>query len=581
MRHRRSPLPAPPPRFLPLLWPAIVLLALSTGVDVAWGDRDTELVEDEAGTADKAPALNWRKRLEQGVRAMSVGSLQDRLDATYEAEDLLDPDDSDERDAPESPTQAEIGAALVSFLDSEPDEWVVWNLLDSLEFDTEPAVHDLFRAALASSSSNLRAKALTFYTVDTEDRDAVPLLEGLWETGVPSWALPDLMAALAAQGSTLHLEEFMEKTQAPDLRTRIAAIEALSELRNSRALPGLLELARTADSSTRRAAIDSLAKWLDQDEVIATLEQALSSDPEWRGHALDALLKADTPVRDATILRVLSDPEARDLWARAAEGFVVSDNPEANAALVGALAAAEAANDPETVHRLIAVLHNRDDVDALPLLLRLDPGMGGGTGFFSIHLLGYLERDRASRPTYQLSTSPFVPLQEQEADPHHVVAGGKARSVRCWPGPQIGFESWLRRRIPDGTVVSIDRFFDRDGETWGELDGPGAGGCWVPLNQIEAGFGPGVVPPDPRRREVDLPAGVLRTSTGRALLKEGRIELLDESDEAAGIAVNIRVPGPSLQEILKTLSTAARFGLDDQMDDVFEWLDEERRDGAP
>lgn len=579
MRHRRSPRRFAPHHF-PLLLPAIVLLALSTGVDVAWGARDTEVVIDEDDAADESPALPWRKRIEQGLKAMSVGSLEDRLDAVDDAGDLLEPDDIDEQDGPASPTQQEIGAMLVGFLQSEPDEWIRWNLLDSLETESGPAVQALFRAALVSPSSNLRAKALSFYAFDSEDPTAVPLLEGLWETGVPPWALPDLMAALAAQGSTTHLGEFLERTGAPDVRTRLGAVEALSDLLDDRALPRLLELARSGESFTRRAAIDALQYWSDSDEAVETLAEAAMSDPEWRGHALDSLLKSENAIRDETVFRVLSNPDDRALWARAAGGLVHSGNPEANAALVGALAAAAARNDPATVRSLIMALSNRDDSDAVPLLSQLDPGMDG-SGIFTVRsLIRYLERDRESQGARRfVSTAP--PSREPEADQRHVLAGGEARSVRCWQGPQVAFESWLEHRIPDGAEVTIETFFDQAGETWAALEGSGAGGCWVPLRQIEDGPGPGVVPPDPRRREIDLPAGALRTSTARALLKEGTIEVFDESDEAVAIAVNIRVPGPSLQEILETLKSATRRSLEEQMDDVLAWLGQERRAGMP
>lgn len=579
MRHRRSPRPVSFPRCSPPLWPAIVLLIVSSGVDAAWGQLEGDIVKDEKDSAGESPALRWRMHLEQGLRDMSVGSLQDRLVAVSEADALLKPDDIAALDDPASPTQDEIGAALIAFFESEQDEWIRWNLLDSTWSDSGPAVHALFRGALVSPSSNLRAKALSFYAYDL-DPSAVPLLEGLWETGVPSWALPDLMAALAAQGSTLHLREFLDKTRAPEVRTRIAAIRALADLRDDRALPRLIELARSGESFTRRSAIDALERWPESDEVAEALAEATLSDPEWRGDALDALLKSDSPVRNETLLRLLSNPEDRVLWVQTAGGLMFSNNSEVTPALVGALAAAVGQNDPGTVRGLINVLYNRDDRDAVPLLSRLDPDING-SGVLTVRILvAYLERDRASRPPLFIATpGPSPPAHEPEADPRHIIAGRSATSVRCWHGPEIAFDSWLRHRIQDGTEVTIERYFDVAGETWAQLSGSGAADCWVPLRQIADGAGPGVVPPDPRRPEVDLPAGSLRTSTALALLKDGTLEVVDESEEAVGIAVNIRVPGPSLQDILETLRTATRRTLDEQMGDVLAWLDDERDAG--
>jgi len=241
--------------------PAIVLLLVTPGVDVAWGSSGCILtVDGEVDEEEGAPASgSWRTRLEQSLKAMWTGSLQDRLEAIAAADELLEVDGNEDEEDPDNPTPEEIADRLIEFLDSEPDEWVVWNLLDTLEFDEGEAVRSLFRAALSSSSPTLRAKAAGFYIFE-EDPEAVPLLEELWDTGVPEWGLDDLMSALVNQGSTTHLPAFLRRTGDPDPRVRRSAILALADLHDETTLPHLLALARADDARTRGAAIVALVE---------------------------------------------------------------------------------------------------------------------------------------------------------------------------------------------------------------------------------------------------------------------------------------------------------------------------------
>jgi len=65
MRHRRSPRSSPP-RLFPRLWPAIVLLIVSSGVDVAWGCIRGGVVAPRAHL--------WRGRLESQLQALNTGT---------------------------------------------------------------------------------------------------------------------------------------------------------------------------------------------------------------------------------------------------------------------------------------------------------------------------------------------------------------------------------------------------------------------------------------------------------------------------------------------------------------------------
>jgi HEAT repeat protein len=548
--------------------PAIVLLFVTSGVDVAWGSSGCILtLYTEADEEKEAPASgSWRTRLEQSLKAMWAGSLEDRLEAIADADELLDPDGDEDEEGPDNPTPEEIADRLIEFLDSEPDEWVVWNLLDTLEFDEGETVRSLFRAALSSFSPTLRAKAAEFYMLE-EDAEAVPRLEELWDAGVPEWGLDYLMFALVNQGSTMHLPAFLRRTGDSDPRVRRSAILALAGLHDEATLPHLLTLARADDSLTRGAAIEALGEWEDSQEVVGALVRAIRFDPVWRARALDALLQLDGTDRDESLLEILKDPEAQDLWAHAAQGLENSTRAGTEETMVGALEEAAARDLQSVVHGLIIALHNRDDASALPPLLNLDPGIGAGSFVNVRRLIDYLGRDRDSTNSYSISRSPSWKAPTEDGETSHVVAAGAAQSVRCWQGPGVAFGSWRVPRVPEGSRVTISSHFDRAGETWAQIDGDGTSGCWIPMRLLADGPGPGSTPAQ-SRPEFDVPSGALRTSTARTLIEDGVIEILDEDDPATGIAVNLVPDGPTLQDLLERLKSATRRSVEDQMEEV-------------
>jgi len=573
MRHRRSPRSFLPRSGSPLL-PAIVLLLVTPGVDVAWGSSGTLLtVDGEADEEEEAPPSgSWRTRLEQSLKAMWTGSLQDRLEAIAAADELLEVDGNEDEEDPDNPTPEEIADRLIEFLDSEPDEWVVWNLLNELEFDRGEAVRSLFRAALSSSSPTLRAKAAGFYIFE-EDPEAVPLLEELWDTGVPEWGLDDLMSALVNQGSTTHLPAFLRRTGDPDPRVRRSAILALADLHDETMLPRLLALARADDALTRGAAIDALGEWEDSPEVVEALVRAMRSDPVWRARALQALLQLDGADREEGLLEILQDPEAQDIWADAAQGLENSTRAGTGETLVGALEEAAARNLQGAVLGLIIALHNRDDATALPALLNLDPGIGAGSFVNVRRLIDYLGRDRDGTNSYSISRRPsWTAPTTEDGETSHVVAAGAAQSVRCWLGPDVSFGSRLVARLPEGVRVTIVSHFDRAAETWAQVGGDGRG-CWIPMRLLVDGPGPGAAPA-PSRPEIDVPSAALRSATARTLIEDGVIEILDEDDVATGIAVNLGPDGRRLQDVLEQLKSATRRSVEDQMEEVLGLLEE-------
>lgn len=581
MRHRRTPrtTSAVPSSFRP--WPAIALLVVSSCVDVARGlSACTLAVVDEVDEADgepeELPWRSWRTRWEHSLRAMSVGSMEERLEAIEDADEIFDSVWDEDDEDPANLTEEEIADRLIDFIDTEPDEWMSWNLLDSLEFDEGEGVRRLFRAALQSPSATLRAKALEFYWLE-EDSEAIQRLEALWDDGVPAWGLPALMWALANQESKTHLADFVARTDDSDPRVRVAAIKALADIQDDATLPRLLELARSEERLVRGAAIEALGDWTASEQTIAALVEAIHADPVWRVRALDALTRLEGSARDEQLLELLADPESTDLHADVARALEKSLLPSTGPALVRALENAASLGPGETVTTLLAVLHNRDDAGVVPDLVNLDPGIGG-TAFLNLRrLIAFLERDRATARTYRISPSRSARPSDEPVRSRHVLSEGPARTVRCWQGPGVAMASRLEPRIPAGTAVDISGFFDRDGETWGALEGDGANDCWLPLRLLAEGAGSGPRPQDPRRREIDVPSDAIHTSTARKLIEAGSIEILDDHEDVAGIAVHLGADRPTLSEVFARLKSATRRRVEEQMEDLIEDLEEESR----
>src|SRR5262245_48198296 len=219
MRHRRSPRSSFP-RLFPRLWPAIVLLIVTSGVDVAWGCV-------RGGVVAPRQAL-WRSRLQSQLRALNTGTREERLEAAGRGEDLFERAGDEAADASD-PEPDEIALALLNAIEMQADDFVAWSIVDDFIGGSNPGIHLLLRDALHASSPNVRARAVSFFTWN-DDAEAAPDLESLWNGGVPEWARADLITALAEQESTRYAEDFIRLTGDDDPAVALAAVEALDEL---------------------------------------------------------------------------------------------------------------------------------------------------------------------------------------------------------------------------------------------------------------------------------------------------------------------------------------------------------------
>jgi HEAT repeat protein len=98
--------------------------------------------------------------------------------------------------------------------------------------------------------------------------------------------------------------------------TRLSLIEALGELRDSRAVPILLEHLRAPEQANRgwtvRLAANALGT-IGGEEVIGPLSEVLASDPDWfaRLGAAEGLRKVRHPSAAKALRRALKDEDAR------------------------------------------------------------------------------------------------------------------------------------------------------------------------------------------------------------------------------------------------------------------------------
>ena len=561
MRHRRSPRSAPAFRITPLL-PAIVLLVVTSGVDVAWGCLLGRVVETKEATQ------HWRKRLEAELAILYSGPIDERLDAAERVAALFVRAD-DEAPDPSDPGEDEVALALGNVIALQPDEYVSWTVVDALMLRDREVVHPLLREALGASSPNVRAHAVRSFQ-DHQDGEATPLLEDLWGAGLPEWARPDLVLALAHQGSKRYLDEFLHLAADEDPALALAAIAALETLDDERAIPTLVESTRAASPAVRIAAMDALSSWPDSDEAFRTILAISRGSGEERGEAIDLLVGFQRPEGDERLLEVLTAPGEARVRLDAARGLEDSDLPGVTEAVLDLLD-----DDREWfISDVLDVLHNRNDPAALPRLEAMTPPDGDSVREQLDDLVAYLGReDLEDDRTTTVSVSCSLRITDSDdPDSWHIEAPRGLHSVRCDRGPGIAGESWFDRRIPDGAMVTLEDRFDRDGATWGLVEWDSD--CWVPMTALGQGKQVSADPPGRLDPELDLPAGALASKRARHLIETGVIEVLDTEGDVAGVAFHLELGGPTLVTLLEGLRADARHAVEDQLDDVLDVADD-------
>jgi HEAT repeat protein len=567
MRHRRSPRSSFP-RVFPWLWPAIVLLMVSSGVDVAWGCV--------LGGVAAPRAHLWRGRLETQLQALLSGTRDERLKAAARSADLFERRSIETPD-PSDPEPEEIAWALLNAIEMQPDDFVGWSILDSFIGSPNRGVHMLLRDALHASSPNVRARAVRFFTYNDDD-EAMPALESLWEGGLPEWARADLIEALARQKSSRYAEDFIRLTADDDPGVALAAVEALDDLDDVRSLPRMLELARTGGPALSPAALSALASWPESDEAFRFVLASSFGEGRTKGLALGVLGVFRRAEGDQRLLEVLDGPDADPddplhgllLRLAAARALEDSDLPGVTESILR-LMTTEAEAHEWVVGGGLILLHKRDDPAALPGLAALAPVIRSEDREAYDDLVEYLGRSNPSDTHGTLISTEcnLGPPDPDDPDTWHVVAPCGFRSIRCSDGPAFAGSSWLEKRIPDGTLLTVDDRFDRDGKTWGYADWDD-GICWVPMDLLGRGAATRANPPDSLNPEIDVPAGALASKTAKRLVGSGVLEVLDQEGDVAGVAFHLELQGPTLVSLLEAIRDDARRAVADDMDDVVE-----------
>lgn len=582
MRHRRAPrtTPAVLPATGPL--PAIALLIVTSCVDVAWGNSEAVFT---------TPPETRKQRLDRTVLSLTTGTLAERLEAAEDIDDLFDfdpdqgkePDDEDfdgEESSDGDVTPADVAKALFEAIEAQPEDFVGWTMVDSLSVNDDRGISELISAALKSSSLNVRAAAVQWFTFsDAAVPESIPDLEDLWDGGLPEWARADLMTALAKQGSARFLPDFVKRTRDADPSVRFAAIEALGTLHLNAILPILIQIARQGDSFEREFALEAIATWSESDDAFATILEASRSRDPLQGNALRLLATMRRVEGDERLIEALAEPLDPHVRMEAARALEDSEHPGTTGALVQLL------GDPEIQQRasseLLGILHNRDDHSALPgLIALLEGGYAQALDRFE-NLIAYLGRPAGEKRSTMVTLSCGMSVLDAD-DPRawHVVAPNGWASIRCSQMPGRPGESWQEERVPDGSWAYIEARFDRSGETWAYLDGSSFSDCWAPMRFLEPGIGPGQISLDPSALEIDLPSHVVETRALRSLIKEGAIQLFDIDDGVVGAALHPRDEGPTIGEIADALEKAGGEDLLEPLESLLEQVEVDLMDAA-
>ena len=483
------------------------------------------------------------------LRALTTGSLEERIEAAEDADTLVGRLKSD----PSGLSSEDLVARLIDAMGQETDDWVSRTMLEALIVEDNRSLSPLFRAAIESHSPNLRAIALRWYMIQ-DDPNALDDLEGLWDEGVPPWARSDLMDALVEQGSTRFNRDFIRLAVASDRAVRVRALAALGKMVDDDGLTVLMEASREPDRRLAATAIDSLTKWPDSEAALDAVLSAARSGAPARYDALKALASFPQERSGQRLIEVLRDPDSGSFHEVAAESLRDSDHPEATGALVKRLRLAFEADEESLANTILNVLSDRDDPEALPdlrmIAASLDPdGADRPPQSALLELIADLDPDASSVAgnhgfSVTLSCGLDVP-DPDDPEVRHIVAPRGRATVRCWQRPGSAGESWDTARIPSGALFVPQDYFERNGETWMLAESPDGDDCWVPERLSARGAGAGA-PRSATLHEIDLPAAALRTSLARKLLASEAIDSFDEEDEVVGVVIRMDPKDPRL-----------------------------------
>lgn len=523
------------------------------------------------------------ERQEEVLQILRNGSPGERLEAANQIASTLQLGMFGEEDSSRSFEDLMDGLILV--LHQETDDWIARTLLDALLWDDNAPMNRLFREALRSPSINIQAMAVRQFS-EREDPEAVEVLESLWEHELPPWVRADLIAALAEQGSTVHLDGIMKLTRDDDPEVRQSAIEALDTLAPPEAVPALLRVARTGTPEDRASALHALGAFPDSDEALQEALRATRSDetPIVRA-AVGALGRLGRPDGDVRLLALLDDPPEADLRAAIAQALEGSSHPDATAALVRLLHQDDAGAYSWIGSTTLRVLHNRDDPQAVPGLRDLVVQKVKDVRVWG--LIAYLSRDKSvDKGDKEITTGcSYGPVLPENPRAWHVVPPSPQDTVRCWDGPHRAGDPEDRLRIPAGALVLIQDHFDDRGEPWVQIDGSLADSCWIPMEQLRQGPDPaGPVAAGPSFRsghlhyEFDIGAEELDSPRARQLSEAGLLSIFEPGDEVAGVALEIKLSDEEQMAFARAMRSEEDTVLDSALRLVLDWAEPEDGD---
>jgi HEAT repeat protein len=457
----------------------------------------------------------------------------------------------------------ELVDGLVLVLREEPDDWIAWKLLDSIVWRRDGGFERLFRAALDSTSVNLRASAVHRYQIE-QDPAAIAGLEALWERDLPGWLRPRLIGALANQGSIAHLADFMRLTRDDDADLRTPAIEALGTLARDESIPILARVARDGSAPDRASALEALGAFPDSDEALqAVLGATRSADGTVRWMAVRSLGRFQQPEAGARLIALLQDPPDHDLRGALASALESSTHADATAALVRLLHSPDVAPDSWIATSAIVALHNRDDPEALSGLRELQTPRIAGTYDPLDALVDYLSRDRSTEDTTAMIRSDRDNGFPDPREPRvwHVAPPEPWDTIRCWAGPDRPGDPEIETRLPAGTPAQIVDYFERPRVTWVRLQGGQADGCWVPFDQLQRGDAPPAPASWPRLRpriEIDLDEEDVRSPLAAHLREAGLLTVFEPGIEVEGAALVVDLTDQDQVRAALSLASPAR-----------------------
>lgn len=391
----------------------------------------------------------------------------------------------------------------------EPETEIVAAVLQHLAAIDLPALTPVFRRALAHPSPDVRWAAVGRFAL-FRDPLAGDALAELWRIEDRARIRIDTALALACQGSGKHADTW--RTWLRDSRPAVveAAVRALAQVRDERALPGVLRLARGAEPPLRAVALEALPAWPASDDVLDSLLTALDEDgrvfhaaarllidyPDERAQARLVELAASDPERAWKVVTFASpvDPARRDLLRRI-ESEIGAESRQLWVEMFGDL--------PSRLEYPLVDATQDDDGADPPERCGLRP----------------LHRDpRFDRPL-------------------EIAAAGRAQTIRCASSPRTGGANALLFRVASGAAVQyVWDVAELGSGTWVLADFAEPAGCWVEATSlVDAGTQASPVDEDAIPLEFDLPVEEVASRPFEALRTADLVETFDPSSDMVGV----------------------------------------------